>query len=475
MTMNKYIGSRYVPLYIGVHDKTKTYEPLSIVSNDAKTETYTSKQAVPEGIELDNETYWVQSGWSNPDMQIKTATEFVDAGTDSDLSIKSTTNGYKLTLSDSNAFYCAGSMDTAQTLNTMLDSGRYIIKPSICTEVPSDIETSENPAQLVIADYDADRTMQILTAYNDDSAMMFVRTCDGATWTDWKETSGSGGGGSYTLPVASATKLGGVKIGNTIEISSDGTIDVAGGSGYVLPVASKTTLGGVKIGKNVEIATDGTISVSNGASGYTAGDGIKISNDTISLVTFDRTPDMKVAGVEWSSFYNGLIFYLGDGLEIFNTGTYDSLTLSPASKTSIGGIRVSDDFDIDSQTGELKISDNYEEWAVGTGTCPYGTVTYKQCGKNVHCTFTIGEDVVKDISDGTVWNVNIDDIPNSVVNYDAFISFNGTMSVTNPFVFGVAGVGINGGVTNMRFTFLSGTEAHTFTEGDTFDFDYLAA
>jgi len=44
--------------------------------------------------------------------------------------------------------------------------------------------------------------------------------------------SGTGGGGSYTLPVASANELGGVKIGQGISIDQDGVISAQGGGGY---------------------------------------------------------------------------------------------------------------------------------------------------------------------------------------------------------------------------------------------------
>lgn len=237
MTINKYIGSRYVPLYIGVHNENKSYEPLSIVSNEAKTETYTSTQAVPVGIELNNETYWVQSGWSNADMKITTENDFVDSTTNSSLSAEKTDDGYKLKLSDSNAFASGGTLDTAQTLNTMLDTGRYIFKPVDCAGVPDAIASLETPAELEITDYIATegataQLMQKITAYDDDDAAMFVRTYDNEKWSDWKMIGGNGGG-SYTLPVASATTLGGVKIGSGVNVTSDGTISVSGGSGGI--------------------------------------------------------------------------------------------------------------------------------------------------------------------------------------------------------------------------------------------------
>lgn len=63
---------------------------------------------------------------------------------------------------------------------------------------------------------------------------------------------------SYVLPKASATTLGGIKIGSNINIDSNGVASV--------PVASTTTAGVVKAGSGISITSDGTISA-NG-SGY---------------------------------------------------------------------------------------------------------------------------------------------------------------------------------------------------------------
>lgn len=41
----------------------------------------------------------------------------------------------------------------------------------------------------------------------------------------------SGGGGGYVLPTASATKLGGVKIGSGLSIDENGVLSATGGSG----------------------------------------------------------------------------------------------------------------------------------------------------------------------------------------------------------------------------------------------------
>lgn len=58
--MARYIGARYIPLLMGEHDKTKEYEHLSVVTHEGNS--YTSKRAVPVGVELTNSKYWMLSG-----------------------------------------------------------------------------------------------------------------------------------------------------------------------------------------------------------------------------------------------------------------------------------------------------------------------------------------------------------------------------------------------------------------------------
>lgn len=154
------------------------------------------------------------------------------------------------------------------------------------------------------------------------------------TGVRWTTISGGGGGGDYTLPIASDTTLGGIKIGSGLSIDVDGVVtgfsgaygdltgaptipnaifktiavsgqsDVVadsatdtltliagsnitittnatndsitiastatgGGGGYTLPPATTSTLGGVKIGNGLQVDIDGVIDVI-GASGSTA-------------------------------------------------------------------------------------------------------------------------------------------------------------------------------------------------------------
>ena len=59
---------------------------------------------------------------------------------------------------------------------------------------------------------------------------------------------GGGGGGGYVLPIASASTLGGVKVGSGLSIDQNGVLSSQGGGGYTLPVATAGALGGIRIG-----------------------------------------------------------------------------------------------------------------------------------------------------------------------------------------------------------------------------------
>lgn len=73
------------------------------------------------------------------------------------------------------------------------------------------------------------------------------------------------GGTESSLPIATRTTLGGVKIGANLSIAEDGTLSAStsggGSSDYILPAATSNTLGGVKVGTNLSVTSDGTLSV----------------------------------------------------------------------------------------------------------------------------------------------------------------------------------------------------------------------
>lgn len=72
---------------------------------------------------------------------------------------------------------------------------------------------------------------------------------------------------AYSLPTASATVLGGVKIGSGISIDGNGVISAS--AGYTLPNATTSTLGGVIVGAGLGVSS-GTVSVTYGTTAGTA-------------------------------------------------------------------------------------------------------------------------------------------------------------------------------------------------------------
>ena len=69
MATTQYIGARYVSLFAEPieWDKTKQYEPLTIVSSNGNS--YTSRQFVPAGIEITNDTFWAMTGNYNAQIE----------------------------------------------------------------------------------------------------------------------------------------------------------------------------------------------------------------------------------------------------------------------------------------------------------------------------------------------------------------------------------------------------------------------
>ena len=147
----------------------------------------------------------------------------------------------------------------------------------------------------------------------------------------------AGGGGSYVLPVASASKLGGVKIGSNITIDGNGAISAP--AAYTLPTAAANTLGGIKVGSGLYIDASGVLSSTGGGSS---------DYDPVGRVVFDvilRTGYIKANGAtvsDASTAVPDLLQFLQDnpsllaanqaaydanvGLYLYDSGT-DALTL----------------------------------------------------------------------------------------------------------------------------------------------------
>ena len=70
MAVTQYIGSRYVPLFAEPIEwsSQNTYEPLTIVIHEGNS--YTSRQAVPKGIAIDNADFWALTGNYNAQVEL---------------------------------------------------------------------------------------------------------------------------------------------------------------------------------------------------------------------------------------------------------------------------------------------------------------------------------------------------------------------------------------------------------------------
>lgn len=69
MAVTQYVGARYVPLFAEPLEwnRNTAYEPLTIVYNNGNS--YTSRQYVPAGTDISNETYWALTGNYNAQIE----------------------------------------------------------------------------------------------------------------------------------------------------------------------------------------------------------------------------------------------------------------------------------------------------------------------------------------------------------------------------------------------------------------------
>ena len=69
MATTQYIGARYVPIFANPAEwnNTRTYEPLTIVMHEGNS--YTSRQYVPKGIDIADETFWALTGNYNAQVE----------------------------------------------------------------------------------------------------------------------------------------------------------------------------------------------------------------------------------------------------------------------------------------------------------------------------------------------------------------------------------------------------------------------
>lgn len=119
--------------------------------------------------------------------------------------------------------------------------------------------------------------------------------------SDWNATSGLAQiinkpsiPAAYTLPIATASLLGGFKVGANLTIDpATGVLDVNPGS-YTLPAATNTTLGGIKIGSGLTIDGNGVVDVNVGG-GNTLASRQPLQATTSSIAN-DISADLNITG-----------------------------------------------------------------------------------------------------------------------------------------------------------------------------------
>ena len=155
-------------------------------------------------------------------------------------------------------------------------------------------------------------------------------------------TAGGGGGGTgtYVLPIASGSILGGIRVGDNLTINPfTGVLTANIPSPYILPTATTSTLGGIKIGSGLFINGNGVVSVNTNATGTnffnltqdSFTNGFKISYDPTSkdtqYITLNQNGSITLAGTVYMTnnvYISGQTEITQSGAGSLDTSFYDS-------------------------------------------------------------------------------------------------------------------------------------------------------
>lgn len=120
--------------------------------------------------------------------------------------------------------------------------------------------------------------------------------------------------GAVSANIASSSQLGSVKVGENLSITDDGTLS---SKGFDLPIASRSTLGGIKIGDFLTIDSSGRLSTAY-VSGYHA--------VSVSYISSENRFQLELNVPQ----------LISDGLSYDDEN--DRIKLKPATTTTIGGV-----------------------------------------------------------------------------------------------------------------------------------------
>ncbi len=154
----------------------------------------------------------------------------------------------------------------------------------------------------------------------------------------------------YTLPIASASELGGVKVGDRLSIDANGVL-----SADEIPTASATELGGIKVGDRLSINAAGVLSADEPPMASAimqgtvkVGEGLSIDAETGILSANSATiATTSTPGTVKANNADG-------GVSVDATGKM-TINLPTASDTVKGGAKIGDGLSMDSETETLSL------------------------------------------------------------------------------------------------------------------------
>lgn len=145
MAVSQYIGSRYVPLFADPIEwsSQNTYEPLTIVLYEGNS--FTSKQAVPKGIDISNEDFWALTG--NYDAQIELYRRETERVSDAlPISEFEDTTVYE-SIEETKTYVDTTVSETIDTVNASIESAKQEVQSDLAAaeaRIDESIEQSED-------------------------------------------------------------------------------------------------------------------------------------------------------------------------------------------------------------------------------------------------------------------------------------------------------------------------------------------
>ena len=150
---NVYVGHRYVPKIFGDWDNSKLYEPLSVVQYQGNS--FTSRQYVPTGVDINNEEYWASTGNYNAQTEqyrqdvVNVKDSFNTLKTDTNKAISKIDNNFPIFVT--NVGVKNDGTDSTIEMQNVIDTYSYLYLPdgdytfnSLILDSNTKIQASEN-------------------------------------------------------------------------------------------------------------------------------------------------------------------------------------------------------------------------------------------------------------------------------------------------------------------------------------------